>query len=447
MFQRSDGIIDFDKSVCMGCKACIAACPYDAIFINPDDNSAEKCNFCAHRLDIGLEPACVVVCPTQALIVGDLNDPGSKVAEIVFRDPVAVRRPEKGTRPKVFYKEGDQCTLDPLAAELPPGGIFMWSEQGDVPHQIPSGYPADARSSAGLGASSLGSASAGSNSSAAAVLSYDVPHRAPWDFRVSLYTWTKGIAAGVFLVPLFLILTASVDATGFLWRVGTPVVAGVFLGLTGALLIWDLDHPTRFYLLFVRPQWKSWLVRGGFIIGGYSVVLALHFYQGVRGWTPHPALWLAGLILAALTGVYTAFLFGQSKGRDLWQSPLLPIHMLVQTVMAGAGATVFMALAWEPAAVGPAAWVFSATCLIHLIMVVGEMSMPSVSAHAELAEHQMVKGAYRGYFWFGLVGSLAGVLAPFLGGSIGVVAILFGMAALYAYEHAFVQAGQAVPLA
>ena len=56
----------------------MAACPYDAIFINPEDHSAEKCNMCAHRLDVGLEPACVTVCPTEAIIVGDLNDPSSR---------------------------------------------------------------------------------------------------------------------------------------------------------------------------------------------------------------------------------------------------------------------------------------------------------------------------------------------------------------------------------
>ena len=49
MYRRSDGIVDFDKRTCIGCKACMAACPYDAIFINPEDHSAEKCNFCAHR--------------------------------------------------------------------------------------------------------------------------------------------------------------------------------------------------------------------------------------------------------------------------------------------------------------------------------------------------------------------------------------------------------------
>src|ERR687893_3068124 len=139
MFKRADGIVDFDKSVCIGCKACMAACPYDAIFINPEDHSAEKCNFCAHRIDMGLEPACVVVCPTQAILVGDMNDPLSKVARIVNREPVQVRRPEKETLPKLFYKGAHQATLDPLAARRPPGGLYMWSEQPRGEGVIPSG--------------------------------------------------------------------------------------------------------------------------------------------------------------------------------------------------------------------------------------------------------------------------------------------------------------------
>ncbi len=99
MYRRPDGIVDFDKSACIGCKACIAACPYDAIFINPEDHSAEKCNFCAHRIDVGLEPSCVTVCPTQAIMVGDMNDPSSRVAEMVHRQPVAVRRPVRRPGP------------------------------------------------------------------------------------------------------------------------------------------------------------------------------------------------------------------------------------------------------------------------------------------------------------------------------------------------------------
>ncbi len=440
MFKRADGIVDFDKSACIGCKACIAACPYDAIFINPDDHSAEKCNFCAHRLDIGLEPACVVVCPTEALLVGDMNDPSSRVAQIINRDPVAVRRPEKETRPKLYYKGGDQVTLDPLAAQRPPGGLFMWSEQGDVDHGVPSGHPGPW------------------NSSAAAVLSYDIPHRAPWDFRVSLYTWTKSIAAGAYLAPLLLLLTGAITAASPLWTFVAPIVAGVFLALTGAILIWDLEHPTRFLLIFRRPQWRSWLVRGGFIIGGYGAALAAHFAIAWTGASPPLWLGLAGGALAVLTAVYTAFLFGQAKARDMWQNPLLPAHFLVQAFMAGAGAIALVALALPllpgALAAGEATTAAAATVTAslqffalgsaaHALMILGEVLMPPPTAHARLAEREMTHGRFRGWFRAGLLGALLGVAAPWL----GWVVVPIGLLALLAYEHAYVQAGQSVPLA
>ena len=187
MYRREDGIVDFDKSICIGCKACMAACPYDAIFINPEDHSAEKCNLCAHRLDVGLEPACVTVCPTEAILVGDLNDPASKAAQMINREPVQVRKPEKDTRPGVFYKGAHAATLDPLAARRPDGGLFAWATQGAPdPQLVTSGHPGR------------------TVSSAAALLSYDVPHHAPWGWRVSLYTWTKSVAAGGFAVPVAL---------------------------------------------------------------------------------------------------------------------------------------------------------------------------------------------------------------------------------------------------
>jgi Fe-S-cluster-containing dehydrogenase component len=93
MFKRADGIVDFDTSRCIGCKACIQACPYDAIYIDPEEHVAEKCNFCAHRVDVGLLPACVVVCPTESLIFGDIEDPASRAAQVIASRPTTVRRP------------------------------------------------------------------------------------------------------------------------------------------------------------------------------------------------------------------------------------------------------------------------------------------------------------------------------------------------------------------
>src|SRR5438105_14418974 len=214
----------------------MAACPYDAIFINPEDHSAEKCNFCAHRIDMGLEPACVTVCPVEAILVGDMNDADSKVARITAREPVAVRRPEKETLPKLFYKGAHQATLDPIAARRPDGGLFMWSEQQFDSSTVVSGNPNY------------------NNSSAAALLSYDVAHAIPWDWKVSLYTWTKGIASGVYLVAAFLVLFGSMKANSWVWLGLTPIISGVFLAITGGLLIWDLEHSARFYMIFTRPQ-------------------------------------------------------------------------------------------------------------------------------------------------------------------------------------------------
>jgi Fe-S-cluster-containing dehydrogenase component len=431
MFKRSDGIVDFDKSICIGCKACMAACPYDAIFINPEDHSAEKCNFCAHRIDVGLEPACVVVCPTQAILVGDMNDANSYVAQIINRESVAVRRPEKETLPKLFYKGAHQATLDPLAARRPEGGLFMWSEQQASTDRVVSGNPDY------------------NNSSAAALLSYDVAHSIPWDWRVSLYTWTKGIASGVYLVAAFLALFGVIHPYDDIWYWAAPVVSGVFLAITGGLLLWDLEHPKRFYLIFTRPQWRSWLVKGAFIIAGYSLVLLLHFIASVAGWHSFRVyLMIPGIPLAVLTAVYTAYLFAQAKARDMWQNPLLPPHLLVQAFLLGAAV---LLLGYGPGITQ--LWILAIASLIHLLMIWGEVSLTHPTAHARLAIHEMVRGRFKRDFWFGIILSFLGGLLPWLAllgfmnigfGAIGAPLALVGMVL---FENAYVQAGQSVPLA
>lgn len=420
MYARKDGIVDFDKSICIGCKACIAACPYDAIFINPEDHSAEKCNFCAHRLDIGLEPACVVVCPEEAILVGNLLDPNSKVARVAQAEGASVRRPEKETGPKLFYKGAGQATLDATAATRPEGGLFMWGEQGDVPHGVTSGHPAAFRH----------------QNSAAALLSYDVPHRAPWDWRVSLYTWTKSVSAGVYLVAMLLVIFGAAPLAGALWLWATPIVAGVAVAATGGLLLSDLEHPERFYLIFTRPQWRSWLVRGAFIIAGFSAVLLVHFLlslAGARG--GHIALMIPGAPLALLTAIYTAFLFKQSKGRDLWQGPLLAPHLVVQALLMGG----CVLAPFVPAA----RWILAASCLAHLAMAGLELKLPHATSHARLAVHEMTRGRYARYFWAAAALVALGLVAPWL----GAVSAVAAAAGLLAYEHAYVQSAQAVPLA
>ena len=431
MFKRRDGIVDFDKSICIGCKACMAACPYDAIFINPEDHSAEKCNFCAHRIDIGLEPACVVVCPTQAILVGDMNDADSYVAQIINRESVAVRRPEKATLPKLFYKGAHQATLDPLAARRPEGGLFMWSEQQASSDTVVSGNPNH------------------NNSSAAALLAYDVAHSIPWDWRVSLYTWTKGIASGVYLVAALLVLLRVIAVNDPIWLWATPVISGAFLAITGGLLLWDLEHPERFYLIFTKPQWRSWLVKGAFVIAGYSLVLLLHFIASLAGSTSLQSwLMILGIPLAVLTAVYTAYLFAQAKARDMWQNPLLPPHLFVQALLLGSAVLLL----------GFRAGIFlvallAITSFVHLLMIWGEVSLTHPTAHARLAIHEMVHGRYRSDFWIGIMLSLLGAVIPTLALlnvvslSIGAAGAPLALIGLMLFENAYVQAGQSVPLA
>jgi len=432
MFQRPDGIVDFDRDICIGCSACIAACPYDAIYINPEHHSAEKCNFCAHRIDQQLEPACVSVCPTQAIIVGDLNDPASSVSRLIARNKVDVRRPEKGTEPKLFYVDATPFTLVPGAAKQ--GSLQMATQARGGPSQ------SEDRHTSGVPA-------------AAALLGYDNAHKAPWDWRVSAYTWTKSLAAGIFLV--FALFRLADEPLGRWWEIMAASSAMAFLGLTGAILIAHLSHPGRFYLILLRPQWRSWLARGAFIVVAYGAVLVVVLLLSVlkAGRAIDPLLGLT-VPFAVLTAIYTAFLLGQSRGRDLWQNPLLPAHFGVQAALAGL-AVLYITATLKDADAGLTAhlaWGLTATLAANVVLVLAELTMPHPTEMAAQAARNLVRGPYRFWYWGGLA---IGGLLPLALVSSGLAAdieqplqaaAVMTLLGLFAQEHGYVQAGQSVPL-
>ena len=105
--RQQDGIVVVDAGLCIGCKYCIQACPYDARFLNPVTKTADKCDFCIHRVSQGLAPACVVTCVGGARIFGDLSDPKSKVSKLIAKNRVTVLRREMGTFPNVYYISAD----------------------------------------------------------------------------------------------------------------------------------------------------------------------------------------------------------------------------------------------------------------------------------------------------------------------------------------------------
>ncbi len=119
-FQRKDGIVMMDYHRCIGCRYCMAACPYGSRSFNwgdprpyiKNENMAfptrtkgvvEKCNFCAERLAEGLKPACVEACKAGALVFGDLSDPNSEVSKLLKSNYTIRRKNDLGTHPNIYY--------------------------------------------------------------------------------------------------------------------------------------------------------------------------------------------------------------------------------------------------------------------------------------------------------------------------------------------------------
>ncbi len=122
-WQRRDGIVVIDYDRCWGCGSCVNACPYDARFMNPITKTADKCNFCAQRVDQGLLPACVESCVGGARQFGDLNDPRDPVTRQIESESVQVLKPGTGNQPRVFYIG----LPDALQNNLP-GRPALWSQ-------------------------------------------------------------------------------------------------------------------------------------------------------------------------------------------------------------------------------------------------------------------------------------------------------------------------------
>jgi Fe-S-cluster-containing dehydrogenase component/formate-dependent nitrite reductase membrane component NrfD len=463
---RADGIVDFDKDRCIGCKSCMQACPYDALYIDPETHTAAKCNYCAHRIDIGLEPACVNVCPEHAIISGDMEDPESEISQLLARQQVSVRKAEKGTQPNLFYIDADQASLNP--AYTPDTGEYFWNSQSlGVGHFAKEAEKMAFTNSDVVSAvleannqyTTAGEvASNGAKKSVEVLMGkearriYDTPDKGIlWGWEVSGYVWTKAISAGAFLV-LFLATffgatpSFSIEA----WAYGLGLV---FLTLTGVLLIMDLDQPKRFLYVLLRPHWSSWLVKGGYsitIYGGLLTLLILSLFVDL-GIGKTILNWIT-MIVAVVVAVYTAFLFAQAKGRDFWQSPTLALHMLVHSVMAGAAALGLVSLVQGEAAI----WapflnrVMGIGIGVNLLVMLIELmtTHPTVDAHTTV--NMILKGRYstRFYTLVVILGNVLPLLLILFVPSIAVLAVssVFVLAGIYFTEQIWVEAPQRIPL-
>ncbi len=469
LYFRNDGIVDFDKDRCIGCKSCMQACPYDALYIDPENHTAAKCNYCAHRVDVGLEPACVNVCPEHAIISGDMDNPETEIAQLLARQQVKVRKPEKSTQPNLFYIDADDVSLIPSATEKEDD--YLWSSQSmGVGHfakeaeklAYSNNDVVEALMKVNGQQTTAGEvAKNGSQKSIDVMLgkgrrAYDVADKGIlWGWEVSAYVWTKAIATGVFLVAMIGFF-AGWGVTEH-WAINEAVVIGTtFLAITGALLVMDLDRPDRFLYVLLRPHWGSWLVKGGYSIGIYGTLLAvlggMAYFQIGSGTIVFALLGLT-TILAVITSIYTAFLFAQAKGRDFWQSPILAIHMLVHSVMAGAAVYTLTNLfivtdgGWEVFL----KYILMAGIAINLFTMFIELYTTHPTDDAKRTVQSIVNGRYKTLFWGGVIafGNVLPLVLLLVGGSHSVLLAATGVIVLigiYLVNHIWVEAPQRIPL-
>jgi Fe-S-cluster-containing dehydrogenase component/formate-dependent nitrite reductase membrane component NrfD len=546
LWEREDGIVDFDTDRCIGCKACMQGCPYDALYIDPETDTAAKCNYCSHRVDAGREPACVTVCPEDAIIAGDVENPDTGISETIADQEVQARKPEKGTEPKLFYVDGDEGSTTPGTTGREEH--YMWS---DAPNKVETrgaaqedidleaaaeslansdvslsyGEDGELKADGGCGcgeggcgsdaadaAADDGSYDATSNggsgdatpdggstqtaaeaagyggvtatddrsSSSAADDSdddrsrterayellheearrvYDIGenHYQSWGWEVYSYTWTKSISAGVLLLPALLMLAGVVTPSATVVGIAS-LVSLAFLGITTVLLVADLERPERFHWVLLRPNWNSWLVKGGYILtafGGFLTLVVLAWAAGVGSVLTHPVVLGVSAVLATATAVYTAFLFSQSKGRDLWQSPAMPAHMFVQAVVAGGATLVIMGVAGVPgfgALVAPSSLSLGLGLAAHAALVGSEIFTPHQTEDAEEAAARITRGRFRQAFWIG--GVVVGIGLPLallvVGAGVGPALAAAGalaLAGLFAFEYCWITAPQTISLA
>jgi Fe-S-cluster-containing dehydrogenase component/formate-dependent nitrite reductase membrane component NrfD len=436
--KRPDGIVDIDPDRCIGCKSCLQGCPYDALYINEDTGLAEKCHFCAHRTEIGLAPACAVVCPTEAIIPGDFDDATSRVSRMKAEGGLLARKTEAGTEPNVLYREVEPAGIEPLDTHA--AGGLLWAER-------PPGTQPDVQAFEAM------------EHRAKARTTYDVGHPPAWGWKISSYLFTKSIAAGLALAAIPLIATLdtglAVDRTVTMGLLGLSLV---FLSLTGMLLVHDLKRPDRFWYILRFGNPSSWLVKGTWIIMGFGALVSVWIALLAAGIEIGPTgsallLTLTGLG-AILTACYTAWLFGQAKGRVLWLQRGLWVSLVAHACSAGPALILVIALATglDGGAVETSRVLLIFGLAVHLLLCFSESFLAPRRREQEYrrAQRLLTHGPFaRRHWWLGIV---LGAVLPLLLLLFPLpvlfwwLAAAFSLVGLFVEQDTLVRAGQALPI-
>jgi formate-dependent nitrite reductase membrane component NrfD len=298
----------------------------------------------------------------------------------------------------------------------------------------------------------LGSPEADPDRPGDARVDYDTPHAKPWGFDMALYLLTKGIATGTMLVSLLLPFLYG-GALPLTLLVG-PIISLLFLVITAALLVVDLDRPERFYYILLRPNWRSWMVWGAYFLTAQGLLTTLWigaawFNSGLRTWLFWPLV-----VSSILTTGYTGFLFKQGLARDLWQGWQSTADLFAQAIVEGCGVLMLVSIVpgiddprWARTLAVPLAISMS----IHLALIVFEnLVATNPTRHRQLAVDAIRRGAFSRLFWGGaitvaVVSVIMAALFPQIVGAPSIAAVL-ALAGSFAWEYIWVEAGQSVPL-
>ena len=433
--KRIDQIVDLDRDACIGCRACMQACPYDAIYLNPHTGTAEKCHYCAHRTELGLEPACVVVCPEQAIVAGDTSDPETPISQLISSQITSRRKLEKGTKPRVWYVDALPESIEPEKTSQP--STWLWSQRRMQPPELPPEMspPEDLRTT------------------------LNVDHPPVWGHHIWSYLMTKNIAAGVMLVAPFLALWGLPSGAA---RDLLPELIGlVFLGLTMFLLIHDLGRPERFLKILLTPNTKSWLVKGGWVLTAFGALTAGSLGARLLGMdgVADTLRWV-NVPVAIMTSGYTAFLLWQCRGRDLWLSKSLFFDLTLRAAAIGVGFAMLLPLQLPESGIArllSPQLLFPALGVLIVALIVMEKAFLPKTEHVNRAVH-LLNTKYDKNHGSVVVLALSVAIMGWAGrdattwlsiGGADLTSILgYGafLLALFAREKAWIQAGQAVPI-
>jgi hypothetical protein len=267
-----------------------------------------------------------------------------------------------------------------------------------------------------------------------------------WGAHIWVYVVTKNLAAGIMLLaPLF-------AAFGVARRVAAGPVPELlslfFLLLTSVLLVSDLERPGRFLRLLTSPNPRSWLVRGAWVLLAFGAATAASAILRIAGaGAAADAARIAGAGLGVLAAGYSAWLFGQCRGRDLWAEDGLFLHLVTRAVVLGAG--VAAVLPHGTAGGGAAARVFAACALVNAGWILVNRQLPPATAEGARAhDHLRRSGEPEVAIALTVLAAVAALPAALGIDSTPAVGVGLALAVLaeFFYEKAWIRSGQAVPL-